>query len=320
MPYLRAHLEATRDLAINPLEADTEADALAAEASKASKAAAAAAASRAAAVSREGGAAALFVRTPYFVHRYGPHPEQFLRIHSPWARARQPTGTTGRIDSSGGGSGGGGDDTARGTGETINCGEGSEDGEDASAAPRETDAGPRGVMVLVHGGFWDVDASVATAAPTSLAPALARSGWAVVEVEYRRREHPGGGFLGSNLDVAGALKSLPKAFRKLREFELEAAQETGFQIGEGTAAPIDPGGLPIVVVGHGTGGTMGLWLTHQRALFRKAYAKLFPTLVVAIAPVTDLRLAAALNLSEGAVNGHHVHNFASHEFLIVFGV
>ena len=142
----------------------------------------------------------------------------------------------------------------------------------------------------------------------------------MVEVEYRRREHPGGGFLGSNLDVAGALKSLPKAFRKLREFELEAAQETGFQIGEGTAAPIDPGGLPIVVVGHGTGGTMGLWLTHQRALFRKAYATLFPTIVVAIAPVTDLRLAAALNLSEGAVNGHHVHNFESHEFLIVFGV
>ena len=68
---------------------------------------------------------------------------------------------------------------------------------------------PLPVVVIIHGGFWKNRWNVSNAAHTTLAPSLAASGdYVAVEVEYRRRDSPGGGYPGSMNDVAASLRQL----------------------------------------------------------------------------------------------------------------
>ena len=56
------------------------------------------------------------------------------------------------------------------------------------------------VVVIIHGGFWKNQWTIDNAAHMSLAPSLTDT-YAAVEVEYRRRDHPGGGCPGTQEDL-----------------------------------------------------------------------------------------------------------------------
>ncbi|MGD8200385.1 alpha/beta hydrolase family protein [Ornithinimicrobium sp. W1679] len=123
----------------------------------------------------------------------------------------------------------------------------------------------RGLVVLVHGGFWRAEWDRAHLRP--LAHALAEQGYAVALPEYVRSGMPGGGWPGTSADLLTALAAV--------------------------RAQHDPG-VPVVLVGHSAGGHLAVWLLHQPAARGVSGA-------VSLAGVLDLRLAAALDLDDGAV-------------------
>ena len=102
--------------------------------------------------------------------------------------------------------------------------------------------GPFPVAIILHGGCWlSRYATVRNTAP--LAEALADLGVATWNVEYRRYDHPGGGWPGTFRDVAdGAdfLRVLAKQY------------------------PLDT--TRIVAAGHSAGGHLALWLATRRTL------------------------------------------------------
>lgn len=98
------------------------------------------------------------------------------------------------------------------------------------------------VAVVIHGGCWI--SSFATLRNTAaLADALAAQGIATWNVEYRRADHPGGGWPGTFADVARAADYL----RVLaRQYPIDTAR--------------------VVAVGHSAGGHLALWLGARRHL------------------------------------------------------
>lgn len=124
-------------------------------------------------------------------------------------------------------------------------------------------AGRRPLVVLIHGGFWRPSIDRAHTGP--MAMALARAGWTVAAVEYRRvPHHPD---LAVD-DVALSLRTLP-----------------------GKLAPHDG---RVLVMGHSAGGHLTLWAAAMRP---------GPELhgALALSPAADLQLARELDLGEGAV-------------------
>jgi acetyl esterase/lipase len=122
---------------------------------------------------------------------------------------------------------------------------------------------PRPLVVFLHGGFWRRQWDRRHTRP--LAAALAGLGYVVAVPEYRRGA---GAWARTAEDVEAAL----------------------------TAAPglLDGLGVPTTattLVGHSAGGHLVLWLANQEVDVRR---------VVALAPVGDLRLAAATGMGDGA--------------------
>jgi acetyl esterase/lipase len=66
-------------------------------------------------------------------------------------------------------------------------------------------AEPRGVAVVVHGGFWKPDYGIEYARP--LVPSLVAAGWAAWAIEYRR----GTGCADTLADVAAAVAARPRS-------------------------------------------------------------------------------------------------------------
>lgn len=133
------------------------------------------------------------------------------------------------------------------------------------------------VVFLVHGGFWRVEYDRTHTRP--MARALADAGLVVVTPEYRRVGGRGvlaGGWPTTAEDVAVAYDGLPGLLSEL-----------GVRIGRLTA------------LGHSAGGHLVLWLANH------ADAGDGPRLdrVVGLAPVGDLRAAAAEQMGGGAVQG-----------------
>lgn len=124
--------------------------------------------------------------------------------------------------------------------------------------PKGTHAG---VAVMIHGGFWRAKYDLAHANP--FCAALAATGIAIANLEYRRVGQTGGGWPGTFNDIAAGV----------------------------LAASGSLGGAPIII-GHSAGGHLALRLASEPVPMRA---------VVALAPVADLRLAQELNLSDGAV-------------------
>jgi acetyl esterase/lipase len=126
-------------------------------------------------------------------------------------------------------------------------------------------AGPRPLVVYVHGGFWRQQWDRTHGRP--LANALVTRGYAVALPEYRRLGG-GGGWPTTVEDVEAGLTALP-----------------GLLSGIGVAT------TSTTLVGHSAGGHLVLWLANQQHRVNR---------VVALAPVGDLRLAAEQRLGDGA--------------------
>jgi dipeptidyl aminopeptidase/acylaminoacyl peptidase len=117
--------------------------------------------------------------------------------------------------------------------------------------------------VMIHGGFWRVRYDLTHA--SHLCGALAKNGFAVANLEYRRVGNPGGGWRGSYEDIL-----------------------TGFD----AARKFLPASEKLVVLGHSAGGHLALRLAVDRDEMRA---------VVGLAPVASLKMAYEMNLSKGAV-------------------
>ncbi len=136
-----------------------------------------------------------------------------------------------------------------------------EPGETPTAAP---------LVVLLHGGFWRTAFDRNHTRP--LSTALAAQGFVVAAPEYRRVGAQGdlaGGWPTTFEDVSSALHRLPDLLSGL--------------------------GIPVrgtTVVGHSAGGHLAHWLANEDHPIDR---------VVALAPVGDLRAAAAAHTGQGAV-------------------
>jgi acetyl esterase/lipase len=122
----------------------------------------------------------------------------------------------------------------------------------------------RGLVVLIHGGFWRSGYGKDLMEP--LADDLCARGWLVANVEYRRVGE-GGGWPATGRDVAASLEAV--------------RQVVGEEAGRWA------------VVGHSAGGQLALWLA--------AVSSGPPVGVVALAGVSDLDAAAVERLGRGAV-------------------
>lgn len=133
------------------------------------------------------------------------------------------------------------------------------------------DGASRGVVVVIHGGFWraQYDASLGT----PLARDLVARGWTVLNVEYRRVGN-GGGFPATFDDVAAAIDLLADAY---------ADTST------------------VVTLGHSAGGHLAAWAA-ARTRFEEWSGGVEVTHVVSQAGVLDLTTAQEDGLGGGAVD------------------
>jgi acetyl esterase/lipase len=131
--------------------------------------------------------------------------------------------------------------------------------------PKST--GPRGLAIVIHGGYWRARYDLGYAG--HLCAALTSKGIATANLEYRRVGNAGGGWPGTFADVRAAYQFLTQNGRK---YEFDARR--------------------VVAVGHSAGGQLGLCLAAHEAGVKA---------VIALAGVVDLQQAYALHLSNDAV-------------------
>jgi acetyl esterase/lipase len=124
---------------------------------------------------------------------------------------------------------------------------------------------PRGVVVVIHGGFWRAQYDASLGAP--LAEALAAEGWAAWNLEYRRVGN-GGGVPATLDDVAAGIDAL---------------------------ATTDLDLSTVLALGHSAGGHLAVWAAGRTG------ARVPLTGAVSQAGVLDLRGAEAEDLGAGAV-------------------
>ena len=129
---------------------------------------------------------------------------------------------------------------------------------------------PRGVVVVIHGGFWKSAYDLSLGRP--LAASLVAEGWAAWNLEYRRVGN-GGGYPATFDDVAAGID-------KLGDLDLDLAT--------------------VVTLGHSAGGHLAVW-----AAGRGGYDAWAPrvevTAAIAAAGVLDLVGGTEQGLGGGAV-------------------
>lgn len=139
---------------------------------------------------------------------------------------------------------------------------------------------PLGVVVLVHGGYWQ--AGYDRTLEDAVAADLVDAGWAVWNLDYRA-VGDGGGWPGTFDDVAAGTDALAAA-----------AGARGLALGT------------VVAVGHSAGGTLALWLAARGRLPAGAPGGrpvVAVTAAVSQAGVDDLAAAWRDRLGRGAVGG-----------------
>ncbi len=136
----------------------------------------------------------------------------------------------------------------------------------------------RGVVVVVHGGFWldAYDLSLGT----PLAADLALRGWTAWNLEYRR--------LGSGGGVPATLDDVATGIDRLADVE---------------GLDLDT----VVTLGHSAGGHLGTWAAARGRYDRWQPPRVPVTHVVAQAGVLDLRLGSQQGLGGGAVDAFVGH-------------
>jgi acetyl esterase/lipase len=124
---------------------------------------------------------------------------------------------------------------------------------------------PHALVIFIHGGYWRAAYDLTHA--NHLCEAVARAGYAVWSLEYRRVGQPGGGYPGTLDDIRRGAKHI--------------AQLPGVDLSR------------VVAAGHSAGGSLALWLASQRVIELRG--------VTGLAAVSDLRLGFERNLGQGAV-------------------
>ncbi|MGW6980874.1 alpha/beta hydrolase family protein [Streptomyces sp. NPDC054932] len=157
-------------------------------------------------------------------------------------------------------------------------------------APRGEDRGPVPLVVLLHGGAWRAPYDRQHVTP--FADFLARRGFAVANVEYRR---------GSSLPHQNA--EGPVAGRWPETFDDVAAAMDALPGLAETALP-QADVRRTVVTGHSAGGHLALWAAARHVLPAGSPWRLpsAPVLrgVVALAPIADFAVAQELGVCGGA--------------------
>ena len=150
-------------------------------------------------------------------------------------------------------------------------------GDDASqwADLYRPDGASRGVVVVVHGGFWRARYDLDYGRP--LAVDLAAHGFAAWNIEYRRVGN-GGGWPTTCDDVAAGIDRL--------------ADVPGLDLSG-----------PVVTLGHSAGGHLATWAASRGRSDRWWPVRVPVTAVVSQAGVLDLRRAHAERQGDGAVQG-----------------
>lgn len=143
----------------------------------------------------------------------------------------------------------------------------------ARPTPNNLPSGGLRVICLLHGGFWRLPWARDSIAP--IAVDLARRGFAVWNLEYRRVGDLGGGWSGTLDDVTAGIDYLAFVSR--------------------SGIPLDT--RRVMVVGHSAGGQLALWSARRDD--RRAVRI---TAVAGLAAVADLVLAYELKTGNGAVN------------------
>ena len=123
----------------------------------------------------------------------------------------------------------------------------------------------RGVVVVIHGGFWSSQYDLSLGRP--LAASLAKEGWTAANLEYRRVGN-GGGWPTTFDDVRNGIDAL--------------ADVDGLDLST------------VITLGHSAGGHLGVWVVGKTK-------KVPITAAVSQAGVLDLAAAAKENLGGGAV-------------------
>jgi acetyl esterase/lipase len=139
-----------------------------------------------------------------------------------------------------------------------------------------TSGTPKGLVVVVHGGFWKAAYDLSYGRP--LARSLVRHGWAAWTIEYRRVGN-GGGVPQTLDDVAAAIDAVA-----------------------GRDLPLDR----VIGLGHSAGGHLATWAA-SRGRFERWRARVELTAVVSQAGVLDLWSAYDDDLGGGAVRAFLGH-------------
>ncbi len=132
---------------------------------------------------------------------------------------------------------------------------------------------PRGVVVVIHGGFWKAAYDLSLGRP--LAADLVENGWAALNIEYRRVGPAGSGGGGG---VPSTLDDVSAAIATLDGRSLDLSR--------------------VVTLGHSAGGHLAAWAGHAIEAV---------THVVAQAGVLDLVAADRDGLGSGAVRAFLGH-------------
>jgi acetyl esterase/lipase len=183
-------------------------------------------------------------------------------------------------------------------------------------------APPRGVAVVIHGGFWR--AAYDRHLMDDVCGDLAAAGWAAWNLEYRRTAGGDGGWPATFEDVAAGIDHLARAttfqgqapgrVRKRSMLSRESGDRTDRDDSDASKrdrseglAPghVLPGQRPVVTIGHSAGGHLALWAA-ARARFPAGVPGADPvvrvTHAVSLAGVVDLAEAARLHLSRDAAD------------------
>jgi acetyl esterase/lipase len=145
------------------------------------------------------------------------------------------------------------------------------------------DGQSRGVVVVIHGGFWRAAYDASLGRP--LAHSLAEEGWTAWNLEYRRVGPAGSGGGGGS-------------------------PQTLDDVAAGIDALADVDGLDtsrVITLGHSAGGHLATWAASRGRFERWQPERVRVTGVVSQAGVLDLRAAYELGLGGGAVEAFLGH-------------
>lgn len=138
---------------------------------------------------------------------------------------------------------------------------------------------PLAILCLYHGGFWLMPYGREQLTPIAID--LARKGFIVWNVEYRRIGAVGGGWHGTFDDVISSINHLKTLCRKYHHFDL----------------------TKVVVIGHSAGGQLAIWSgkQYENRSFTADMLQIRPNQIIGLAPVVNLEKAFKNKLGNNSV-------------------